>query len=91
MQATQHDYLPSLLGDGDKGIEIVYGEEKNKCTGPTRAGKARQKPLYRHNYPNEPTKQGPHSFVLIESPFATVSTVSRGHPSLVSLVWYLTS
>jgi hypothetical protein len=21
--------LPSLLGDGDKGIEIVYGEEKN--------------------------------------------------------------
>jgi hypothetical protein len=39
MQATQHDYLPSLLGDGDKGIEIVYGEEKNKCTGPNEPDK----------------------------------------------------
>jgi hypothetical protein len=28
-QATQHGCLPSLLCDGDKGIEIVYGEEKN--------------------------------------------------------------
>ncbi len=26
---TQHGSLPSLLGDGDKGIRIVYGEEKN--------------------------------------------------------------
>ncbi len=28
-EATQHDWLPSLLGDEDAGIEIVYGEEKN--------------------------------------------------------------
>ncbi len=28
-QATQHDCLPSLQGDWDKGIEIVYGEEKH--------------------------------------------------------------
>ncbi len=37
----------SLLGDGNKGIEIVYGEEKNTvfCTGPTRAAKAEQKSL----------------------------------------------
>jgi hypothetical protein len=27
-QAIQHGSLPSLLGDGDKGIEIVYGEGK---------------------------------------------------------------
>jgi hypothetical protein len=27
-QATQHGSLTSLLGDVDKGIEIVYGEEK---------------------------------------------------------------
>jgi hypothetical protein len=27
-QATQHDCLPGLLGDGGEGIEIVYGEEK---------------------------------------------------------------
>ncbi len=27
-QVTLHDCLPSLLGDGDKWIEIVYSEEK---------------------------------------------------------------
>jgi hypothetical protein len=30
-------------------------------------------------------KEGPPSYVLYESPFALVSTVSRGYPSLVSL------
>jgi hypothetical protein len=30
--------------------------------------------------------KGPLSFVLFESPFTSVSTVSRGHPSLVSLI-----
>jgi hypothetical protein len=42
-QATQHDCLPSLLGDGDKEIEKVYGEEKIFCTGPTRTAKSEQK------------------------------------------------
>jgi hypothetical protein len=28
-QATLHDCPLSLLGDGDKGFEIVYGEEKH--------------------------------------------------------------
>jgi hypothetical protein len=28
-QATRNGCLPSLLGDGDKEIEKVYGEEKN--------------------------------------------------------------
>jgi hypothetical protein len=43
-QATQRSCLPSLLGDGDKGIEIVYGEEKKIfCTGPPRAAKTEQK------------------------------------------------
>ncbi len=28
-QATQHDCLPSLLGDWGKGIVIVYDEGKN--------------------------------------------------------------
>ncbi len=27
-QATQHDCLSSLQGDGDKGTGLVYGEEK---------------------------------------------------------------
>jgi hypothetical protein len=34
---------------------------------------------------DEPTKKRFLSFVLFESPFASVSTVSRGHPSIVSL------
>jgi hypothetical protein len=41
--------------------------------------------LYRHDEPNEPTNHGrAASFVLRKSPFVSVSTVSRGHPSLVS-------
>jgi hypothetical protein len=35
--------------------------------------------------PYKPTKEGPLSFILFESPFASVSTVSRGHPSVVYL------
>ncbi len=42
--------------------------------------------LYRHDKTNKPTKEGPLSFVLFESPFTSVSTASRGHPSLVSLL-----
>jgi hypothetical protein len=30
------------MGDGDRGIETVYGEEKIFFTGPTRAAKAEQ-------------------------------------------------
>jgi hypothetical protein len=77
--------MPRMLGDGDKLIEIMYGEEKNICTGPT---KARQdnKLLYRYDEPNEPTKEGPLSFVLLVFPFVSVSIVSRGHPSPFSLV-----
>ncbi len=41
--------------------------------------------LYRHDKPNKPAKEGPLSLVLFDSPFASVSTVSRGHLSLVSL------
>jgi hypothetical protein len=32
-QATQHGFLPSLLGDGDREIEKVYSEEKNFVLG----------------------------------------------------------
>jgi hypothetical protein len=34
-----------LLGVGDKEIELVYGEEKIFCTGPTRTAKSKQKSL----------------------------------------------
>ncbi len=33
--------------------------------------------FYLHDKPNEPIKEGPLSFVLFESPFISVSTVSR--------------
>ncbi len=66
------------------------------CTGLTRAAKAGQKNIkpvgLQVSKKNinlkiyEPTKEGPLSYVLQESPFASVSTVSRGHPSLISLV-----
>ncbi len=36
--------------------------------------------LYQHDWPNEPTKEGPLSYVLFESPFASISTVSRATP-----------
>jgi hypothetical protein len=38
-QATQRGCLSSLLEDGDKVIEIVYGEENIFCIGPTRPAK----------------------------------------------------
>jgi hypothetical protein len=47
-EATKHGSLPSLLGDGDKGIEMVYGEEKEQtkfCTGPATAAMAVHKSL----------------------------------------------
>jgi hypothetical protein len=43
-------------------------------TGPTRAAKTGKNLLYRHDEPNEPTKEGPLSSVLRESPFVSVST-----------------
>ena len=43
-QATPRDCLPIFLGNGEKKIEIVYGEEKKIfCTGPTSVSKAEQK------------------------------------------------
>ncbi len=85
-QATQHGCLPSLLGDGDKCIEIVYGEEKIFYTGPTRADKTEQKfsSTGTTGPTNKPKKDPFHLYCL--SPFTSVSTVSKGQPSLVFLV-----
>ncbi len=81
-QATQHGCLPkcpvpSLLGDGEKETEIVYGEEKIFCTGPTRAVKAEQNLLYRHDKPNEPTKKDPFHLSSL-SPHSTQFQQSAG-------------
>ncbi len=49
-QVTHHDCLPSLLGDGDKGMEIV---------GPLEQPRENKNLLNRHDKPNEPTKKRP--------------------------------
>ncbi len=46
--------------------------------------------LYCQDQPNEPTKEGPFSNVLCESPFTSVTTVSKGHSPLLSL-WLIHS
>ncbi len=60
----------------------MYGEAKTIfCTGPTRAAKTGQKSLVPALYkPNEPTKEETLSFVLFESKFSSVSTVSQQGP-----------
>ncbi len=42
--------------------------------------------LYWWDEPNEPTKEVPVSCVLLKPPFASVTTVSRGHPSLLPVI-----
>jgi hypothetical protein len=77
-----------LLGEGDKGIKIVYGEENNIVHwADYRSAKVEHKSLVPANKPNEPTKGGPLSFLLFEPPFTSVPTVRWGYPTLQSLWW----
>jgi hypothetical protein len=77
-----------LPGDGDKGIEKEFSEEKIFSTGLTKAARAEQKSLVTgHDKHNKSTKEGPFSFVLFETPFTSVSTVSRWPPlSLLTIL-----
>jgi hypothetical protein len=76
-----------LQDDEDKGIEIVYGEKKKYFVlGRLEQLRQNKNLFYWHDKPNEIIKKGSLSFVLWESPFTSVSTVSRGYPSLVSLL-----
>jgi hypothetical protein len=76
-----------VLGYGDKGIEIVYhGEEKKILYWADWSNQQNKNILYRLVKPIEPTKEGPISFVLFESPFTSVSTVSRQRPPLSGLL-----
>ncbi len=85
-QVTQQYCSPGLLGDGDKRIEIVYTVRKTYFVlGRLEQPRQDKNLLYPHDKPNEPTMEGSLSFLLFEFPFTSVSTVSRGHPSLVSL------
>jgi hypothetical protein len=55
------------------------------CAGPTGAAKAEQKSLVPARQPQRVNQGRTLSFVFFDSPFASVSRVSRSHPSLVSL------
>jgi hypothetical protein len=71
-----------LLADGDKGMEKAYVEEK-KILYWTVLNMPRQNKniLYQHDKPKEPTKKGPHSFVLFESYSPQFQQSAGGHPS----------
>jgi hypothetical protein len=75
-----------LLADGDNRIEIVYSEEKNILYWADKSPRQNKNLVNRHGKPQKTTKEGLFPFVLFESPFTSISTVSRGHPSLVSLL-----
>ncbi len=80
--------LPAqIAGRWDKGIEIEYDGEKYFVQCRLEQPRLNKNLLYRHDKLNEPIKEGSLSIVLFESPFTSVSTVSRGHPSLVSLTY----
>jgi hypothetical protein len=72
-----------MPGDGEK--IIVWGGKKYFLLYRLVQRRQDKNLLYRNEKPIEPTKEEPLSFVLFESPVASVSTDSRGHPSLVSL------
>jgi hypothetical protein len=77
-KATRHDWFPNLLGDGKT--------ESKLCTvGGLEQPRQGRNLLYWLEEPNEPTKEGPLSYVLPEPQFALFSTASRGHPSVDSL------
>jgi hypothetical protein len=66
-QATQHDCLPSLSGDEDKLSEKLYVDEKSVLYWAL----GRQDENLDES--NEPTKERFLSFVLLESPFVSIS------------------
>jgi hypothetical protein len=82
-QAMRHACLPSLLADGDK---CTVGK-KYFVLGRLEQSMQDKNLFYCHDEPSKPTKEGPLSYVLLESPFVSVSAVSWGHPSKVSMVY----
>ncbi len=82
--ATQHVACPACWAMGTNCVWLWWGK-KYFALGRLEQPRQNKNLLHRHDKPNELTKVGHLSFVLFESPFTSVSTVSRGQPSLVSL------
>ncbi len=90
-QATQHDCPVHLAGRWwQRKWKSVRWGNKYFVLGQLEQPRQDKNLLYRHYEPNEPTMEGPLSYVLLESPFASVSPVRRGHPTLLSLVASIT-
>jgi hypothetical protein len=83
-QAIRHDCLPRCWAMGSHKVN-KYAVWKNLLYHGLDQSRQDKNLVHWHSEPSEPTKEGPLSFLLQKSPFASVSTVSRGHPSLVSL------
>ncbi len=90
-EAGDTAWLPGqLVGRwGQRNWNSVQGGKKYFVLGRLEQPRQNKNLLYRRDKPHEPTKEGPLSFVLFESLFTSVSTVSSGHRSLVSLYRYL--
>jgi hypothetical protein len=67
------------MGDGGK-FEISTVRKKYCVLGRLELARQNKNLLYLHDKPSELIKGGSLSFVLFESPFTSVSTVSRGQP-----------
>ncbi len=76
---------PARWAMGTKELKLCMVRKKYFILGRLQQPRQNKSILYRHDKPNKPAKEGPLSFVLFESPFIPVSTVSRGHPSVISL------
>jgi hypothetical protein len=74
-------WLPAQLGGRWRQMNwnSVRRGKKYFVLGPLEQPRHDKNLMYRHDEPNEPTKEGPLSFVFFESPFASVLTVRRGH------------
>ncbi len=84
------DFAPPRVGNlemnSQRGNEIHCAAGKSgTCVGFFNGDEKKYFVLGWLDKPNKPTKNGSISFVLCESPFTSVSIVSRGHRSLVSL------
>jgi|688.fasta_scaffold269044_1 hypothetical protein len=86
-QATQHDFLPSLLCDGDQRNWNCVGEEKMFYTGPTGAAKPEQKFLV-PVCQAELTNQGRAPFICFLWVPTNRSFNGRQGPPLSSLCGY---
>jgi hypothetical protein len=78
-QATRHDCLPSLLGDGEN--ELKWCTVRKKCFVLGRLEQPRHEKIILY-WSRGPTKKGPLSHVIFE--YLSFNSQYRGHPYSLS-------